>query len=121
MCATTVMEVRQQDEHDEDPIDDCFSESLAAGWLCACTDRQHAELAGEFAALVQPDAGGPLAALHGEPHDDRRDDGALRAGARPYDQQLGWEHTRLEGGEPRTHFEDNTLERPDCIEAGGPA
>eukprot|EP00665_Eupelagonemidae_sp_cell47_P017072 gene17072-biopygen2521 len=60
---------------------------IAAGGLCAITDRRHAGLA-RAAPLVQPDAGDRLAALHGEPCDDRRDDSVRRQGAPPCDQQL---------------------------------
>eukprot|EP00665_Eupelagonemidae_sp_cell47_P016056 gene16056-biopygen10131 len=50
-------------------------------------ESRNAELAGQDGPLVEPDAGDPLDALRGEPCDDCRDDGPLRAGARPCDQE----------------------------------
>eukprot|EP00665_Eupelagonemidae_sp_cell47_P013951 gene13951-biopygen1885 len=80
------VEVRQEDEHGGDPPHHNISGKRGARGLCARTDHRHVELAGarlEFAPLVHPDAGVRLALLHGEPCDDRHDDGARRHVARP--------------------------------------
>eukprot|EP00665_Eupelagonemidae_sp_cell47_P012740 gene12740-biopygen4793 len=82
------MEVRQEDEHGDDPFPHRRIEPQAAKGLCASTDARHAELAGESAPLEQPDAEDRLAILQGEPCDDSRDDGARRQWARSCDQQL---------------------------------